>query len=165
MARQSRNDQIVSKMEALALTMLERVGGQDEKITLDLRMDVFERVGKWIAIRNKLENDDGGGIADYKRRLHGEGAADKHPAGARRSGRAGETGGARLAAIKSRIPAANAGGDDGDSGAAGGEVSAAAEEQVRACPEVLRVKCLGWASSGVAEALPWVAPCAACLPS
>ena len=118
MARQSRNEQIVHKMEALALSMLGEV--DVDKITLDLKMDVFERVGKWIAIKNKLENDDGGGIADYKRRL--QGAPDKHPP--RRS--RGETGGDRLAAIKSRLPGSNDGGIDGDSGGAGGEIPAVA---------------------------------------
>ena len=119
MARPSRNDQIVSKMEALALTMLEKVETKDEKINLDLQMDVFERIGKWVAIKNKLENDDGGGIADYKRRL--QGAADKHPKRSRH-----ETGGSRLDAFKSRIPRADDGDIDGDSGGAGGEIAAAA---------------------------------------
>ena len=123
MGRISRNDQIVHKMEELALDMIAKLNGKD--ITLDLKMDVFDRVGKWIAIKNKLENDDGGGIADYKRRLAGE--TDKLPAARRpRRGNPDEIGGRALKAIKSRIPAANAGGDDGNSGGAGGEVPAAA---------------------------------------
>jgi hypothetical protein len=125
MGRISRNEEIVRKMEALAIAMLARVDVKSEKVNLDLQMDVFERVGKWIAIKNKLENDDGNGIADYKRRLTGE--TDKHVSPSRRPRRGNpeETGGRALQAIKSRIPGADDGGDDGDSGAAGGEVPAA----------------------------------------
>ena len=126
MGRISRNEEIVRKMEALAISMLARVDVKSEKVNLDLQMDVFERVGKWIAIKNKLENDDGGGIADYKRRLTGE--TDKHYSPSRRPrGRADQpSGGRALDAIKSRIPSADDGGADGDSGGAGGEVSAVA---------------------------------------
>lgn len=113
MARISRNEQIVHRMEALALDMLE--GTKD--VNLDIKMDVFERVGKWVSIKNKLENQDGGDIRDYKRILHGESEIDKHPAAARRSGRkhAVPNGGSRLEAIKSRIPKDDAGDTDGDS--------------------------------------------------
>ena len=111
-------------MEALAITMLDRVDGKDDKVTLDLKLDVFERVGKWIAIKNKLENDDGGGIADYKRRLAGE--TDKHYPPSRRPRRGEEVGGRALKSIKSRIPGANDGNADGDSGAISSPVPAAA---------------------------------------
>jgi hypothetical protein len=117
MARITRHAQIILKQEALALDLLKSAENCD---SLDMKMDLFERVGKWVSIKNKLENDDGGGIADYKRKLHAaSGEADKHPA-ARRSGRDSQAnGGARLNAIKSRIPAGNDGGSDrhgGDSG-------------------------------------------------
>ena len=127
MGRITRNEEIVRKQEALALAMLDSV--QAEKVNIDVKLDVFDRVTKWIATKNKLENDDGGGIADYKRRLHGEpGAADKHyPPSRRPRGRADQpTGGPRLDAIKSRIPGTNDGGSDGDSGDSGGEDTVAA---------------------------------------
>ena len=118
----TRAAQIVHKQEALALCLLERAAGK--KINIDVQMDVFDRIAKWVAIKNKLENDDGGGIADYKRALAGE--ADKRPPRRSWSRKGQPSGGARLDEIKSRIPGADDGGDDGDSGAAGGEVSAAA---------------------------------------
>ena len=109
MARISRHAQIILKQEALALDLLQAAEKSDN---LDMKMDLFERVGKWVSIKNKLENDDGGGIADYKRRLHAESSeTDKHPA-ARRSRPAQANGGSRLDAIKSRIPQSNDGGSD-----------------------------------------------------
>ncbi len=129
MGRITQNEEIVRKMERLALNMLGQVDGKEtEKVSLDIKMDVFDRVGKWIAIKNKLENDDGGGIADYKRRLHGESTSDKHyPPSRRPRGRTDQpSGGAGLDAIKSRISGADDGGHDGDSGDPGGEDAAAA---------------------------------------
>ena len=120
MARISRHAQIILKQEALALDLLQAAEKSDN---LDMKMDLFERVGKWVSIKNKLENDDGGGIADYKRRLHAESSeTDKHPA-ARRSRPAQANGGSRLDAIKSRISATNDRLPDGNSGSGGGEDS------------------------------------------
>lgn len=119
----SRNQRIVNSMEALALDLLKRAEGP--KVAIDVQMDVFDRIGKWIAIKNKLENDDGGGIAEYKRALAGE--AHKHPTARRSRGRPDQpTGGAALAALKSRIPSADDGGSSGDSGGSGSEDTAAA---------------------------------------
>ena len=122
MGTQSRNTQIVHKVEALALSMLNRASG--DKVAVDVQLDIFDKISRWIAIKNKLENDDGGGIADYKRALFGEDKDNKpkKPASRRSWSRKDPaTGGARLDAIKSRLPAADAGGDDGDSIFAGGE--------------------------------------------
>ena len=121
MARTSRHSQIVLKQEELALDLLKEAKTCD---SLDLKMDLFEKVGKWVWIKNKLEDDGAGGIADYKRRLHAESSeTDKHPA-ARRSGRQVANGGSRLDAIKSRIPGAASADADSDSGSGGGEDSA-----------------------------------------
>ena len=106
MARISRHAQIILKQEALALDLLAAAAKSDN---LDMKMDLFEKVGKWVWIKNKLEDDGAGGIADYKRRLHSESSeTDKHPA-ARRSRPAQANGGSRLDAIKSRIPQSNDG--------------------------------------------------------
>ena len=118
MARISRHAQIILKQEALALDLLKSAESSD---SLDMKMDLFEKVGKWVWIKNKLEDDGAGGIADYKRRLHAEPSeADKHKAAGRSRG-AEQNGGSRLNAIKSRLPTANDGGDDGDSSGSGGE--------------------------------------------
>lgn len=108
MGRLSRTESIIWKMDDLALAMLERVKGISDAIGTDLQMDVFEKVAKWIAVKNKLENDDGDGIAGYKDRIYGK--ADK-PKGKPKSTNGGE----RLAEIKSRLPSSNSGEPDGDS--------------------------------------------------
>ena len=125
MGRITRNEEIVRKMEAQAINMLDEVADKTKKHNLDTKMDVFERVGKWIAIKNKLENDDGGGIAEFKRRLHGESETDKHypPSRRPRGSKAPEpaNGGSRLDAIRSKLPSGHSAGADGDSGVAGSE--------------------------------------------
>ena len=124
MGRITRNEEIVRKVEALALDMLKK--GSERDTNIDLKMDIFEKVTKWVAVKNKLEGDDAGGIADYKRRLHGESETDKHYSPSRRPrGKSEPVGGPRLEAIKSRLPRADGGDDDGDSGDTGGEVPAA----------------------------------------
>ena len=118
MTRQTRHAQIVSKQEALALDLLAEAAKSDN---LDMKMDLFEKVGKWVWIKNKLEDDGAGGIADYKRRLHAESReADKHPS-ARRSRSSEANGGSRLNAIKSRIPGAVDADAHGNSGGSSGE--------------------------------------------
>ena len=135
MGRINRHDEIIKKQEELALEMLGKVlgksGTDEEKIPLDLKMDIFEKIGKWVAIKNKLENDDGNGIADYKSRLReAEGVSDKRPRTARR-GRAAEpapvlNGGKQLDRFKQRLHSTDDGEPDGDSDAAVGEAAAVA---------------------------------------
>ena len=118
MTRISRHAQIILKQEALALDLLAEASKSDN---LDMKMDLFEKVGKWVWIKNKLEDDGAGGIADYKRRLHAESSeTDKHPA-ARRSRGAEQNGGAKLDAIKSRIPKSDAIGTHGTRSDSGDE--------------------------------------------
>lgn len=122
MARISRHTQIILKQEELALVLLQEAKNCD---SLDLKMDLFEKIGKWVWIKNKLEDDGAGGIADYKRRLHAEsGETDKHPA-ARRSRSAEQNGGSRLNAIKSRLPNGSNGGLVGNSDGSVGKDDAA----------------------------------------
>ena len=124
MARISRHAQIILKQEALALDLLKSAETCD---SLDMKMDLFERIGKWVAIKNKLEDDGAGGIADYKRRLHAEQSeTDQHPAARRPGHGAQANGGARLNAIKSRIPRSDDAGADGDRRGGGGEDAAVA---------------------------------------
>ena len=73
---------------------------------IDLKMDIFRTVADWVKIKSKLEDDDGGAIAEYKRRLAGEDTGDKK----RRA-----FGGSRLDAIKSSLPKPDDGVVDRDS--------------------------------------------------
>lgn len=120
MGRISRNEEIIRKVEALALDMLTKVEGTKEaQVTLDLKMDVFERVCKWIQIRNKIEDPDGGAIGDYKRRLAGEDTAHVPPS-RRPKNRNPAGGGEALTALKSRLPSADDGNAHDNSDAAVG---------------------------------------------
>ena len=110
----SKAQQIVNRMETLALNLLTKAT-KDEAV-IDVQLDVFEKVGKWVAGKNKLEDDGAGDLNDFKRRLQGE--TDKHAGNPRRNRH--EAGGPRLEALKSRIPGRSNGSSDGDSDGAVG---------------------------------------------
>lgn len=111
MGRPTHTETIVRKMDDLANGMLDSVKKASEGIGIDRQLDVFEKVAKWIAVKNKLENDDGDGIAGYKSRIYG--APDKPERKPKPT-----NGGERLSEIKARLPTADAGEPDGDSNAA-----------------------------------------------
>lgn len=115
MARPKRSETIVSQMESLAINLLDKAKETDTNI--DLKMDIFSQIREWVKVKAKLEDDDGGAIAEYKRRLTGE---DTEPKKRRAYG------GARLEAIKSGLPDNSNGDDDGNSDDSGGEGAAAA---------------------------------------
>lgn len=112
MGRPVKAESIVRKMDDLAFNMLEKVNpvqsAEKGSIGLTDQMDVFEKVAKWVAVKNKLENDDGDGIAGYKNRIYGEAPKPERKAKP-------TNGGERLAAIKANLPTANGGDTDGDS--------------------------------------------------
>ena len=111
MGRPVKSESIVREMDALALDMLSTVKKSSGDMGLTNQMDVFEKVAKWVAVKNKLENDDGDGIASYKSRIYGEAAKPERAPKP-------TNGGERLAAIKSRLPSSSTGEPDGDSDAA-----------------------------------------------
>lgn len=109
----TRSSKIIAQQEALALILLERSRREDAQI--DLQLDVFEKVGKWVSIKNRIEDDGDSRISDFKSRILGKGEAD--------SGEAGGPGApARkqstpyLDAIKSRLSTGDDSRTDGDSG-------------------------------------------------
>ena len=108
MGRPVKSESIVREMDALALDMLSSVKKSSGDMGLTNQMDVFEKVAKWVAVKNKLENDDGDGISGYKARIYG--APDKPEKRPKPT-----NGGERLAEIKSRLPNANGSDTDGDS--------------------------------------------------
>ena len=117
MGRQARSSEIVRKQESLALRMLKQADA--DATAVDIQLDVFDKVSKWVSISNKLEDQGESRIDDFKRRITGEGEADKpkyYPPSRRPKGwKPPEAPGPRLAALKSRLPGANAGSAVGDS--------------------------------------------------
>ena len=119
MGRQARSSEIVRKQEALALRMLKQADADNTAV--DIQLDVFDKVSKWVSISNKLEDQGESRIDDFKRRITGEGETDKpkhYPPSRRPKGwkPPDPAPGPRLAALKGRLPAGHAGGTGGDSG-------------------------------------------------
>jgi len=122
--RITRAEEIVRKQEALALRILGRV--DNEEAQLDVQLDAFEKIGKWVAIKNKLEDDGAGDINRFKERI--QGAPDRHYAPSRRpkGWTPPDEPKPRLEALRARLPHGRSGGVDGDSGDTGDEASTAA---------------------------------------
>ena len=123
--RATRATQIIHQQEQLALNLLNRANVDKAEITLML--DAFDRITKWVAVRNRVEDEGESRIDEFKRRIAGEG--DKHYPPSRRP--AGWTPPAtatpRLDALKSRLSAGNGRNPDGDGGDSGGEDPAPVE--------------------------------------
>ena len=118
MGRQARSSEIVRKQESLALRMLKQADSND--VQVDIQLDIFDKVSKWVSISNKLEDQGESRIDDFKRRITGEGEVDKpkhYPPSRRPKGwkPTADPPGPRLAALKSRLPGANVGSTVSDS--------------------------------------------------
>jgi len=91
---------VVHQQQKLALRLLERVEKPEDanvrEPDLDMQLDVLNSITKWVAVKNRLEDDGDVGIKDFKRRIQG---VEAGPGGADRPTRA-----ERLEAIKSRLP-------------------------------------------------------------
>jgi hypothetical protein len=122
----TRNEKIIRLQEALALRMLEKVN--KDETTLDLQLDTFEKVGKWVAIRNKVEDQEETQIDRFKRRIAGEDETSEgkqYPPSRRPKGYKPRQ--PRLEALRSRVSGANDSSSIGDSNGTGGEVAAVVE--------------------------------------
>ena len=109
--REQRSKTIVHRQEALAVRLLDRsLPSSGEEPGIDVQLDVFEKVGKWVAIKNRLTDLEESDIDRFKARIHGQAKAAESRA---RRARVDET--SRLDAIKARLPNGGDSGDDGDS--------------------------------------------------
>ena len=115
----TRAQSIINKQEALAIRILERVDNGEAQ--LDVQLDAFEKIGKWVAIKNKLEDDGAGDINRFKERI--QGTPDRHYSPSRRPKGwiAPDESKPRLEAIRTRLSYGDPGGVDGDSGDTGDE--------------------------------------------
>jgi hypothetical protein len=105
---------IVHRQEELAIRLLDRALNKytnaeqpPDQPEIDVQLDVFEKVGKWVSIKNKLEELGESQIEQYKRRIAAEGALNQ-----KRTHKLESTG--ALARLKNRLPDRSVGGDDGD---------------------------------------------------
>ena len=111
---------ITRRQEKLAERLLDRALEPINGVEPDLvvQLDVFEKVGKWIAIKNRLEDQGETQIDSFKRRIHGE----EVKASEGRSYRAD-----RLEALKSKLPDRNDRRSNGNIDDLGGAVPSATE--------------------------------------
>ncbi len=119
MGRITKAETIIRRQEDLAARLLDRAleaTGADE-IGVDVQLDVFEKVGKWVAIKNRIEDQGESQINDFKRRIQGETKAAES-----RTHR--PTRAERLEALKSKLPDRSNSGNERNSGGSSGEVSA-----------------------------------------
>ena len=113
---------IVRRQEKLAERLLDRalepIDAKGTEIAIEIQLDVFDKIGKWVSIKNRLEDQGETQIDDFKRRIHAKEVEARQGRGHRAD---------RLEALKSRLPDRSAGDNGGDSDDSGGEVPADAE--------------------------------------
>ena len=110
---------IVHRQEELAIRLLDRALDKAEapggvavpknEPPIDVQLDVFAKVGQWVAVKNKLTEMEDTQLDEFKRRIHADqGKADKKRA------YDADAGGTPLRRLQARLPSASARGDDGD---------------------------------------------------
>ena len=126
MGRITRAEEIRRKQETLAIKMQEKALAEDALI--DTMLDVFDRVTKWAAVSNKLEDQGESDIDKFKRRINGESETDKHISPSRRPKGYVEPAPRtpRLDALKGRLPTGSAGSSERGGDGAVGEADSAA---------------------------------------
>ena len=133
------NAQLIKKIDVFATAILKEASeDKDPPISLDTKLDVLDRLARWVAVRNKLtgkaEDLEGAELTAYRSRLKESNVARRktvrdeqpgafvtRPYGRRPLEVRGETDGAGLAALRACLPRADHGGDDDDRDDAGGE--------------------------------------------
>ncbi len=111
MGRQARDTVIVHRQEKLALRLLDRALMEQDEVGVDVQLDVFAQVGKWVAIKNKLGDLEETDIDRFKQRIAGETPAPK----GRRSRIAAAERAEKLETIRAKLPTGSASRTDGNS--------------------------------------------------
>jgi len=133
----SRGSVIIHRQELLAIRLLDRALGQktnykhrphapsgEAEVPIDVQLDVFSKVGQWVAVKNRLEDQGQESQLDrFKQRIHAD-AADPDAVNKKRAYQSGVVTPA-LDRLKTRLPGADAGSNGGDSNGAGGAVDSA----------------------------------------
>lgn len=121
----TKSSQVIAKMETLALNLLGKANEDDA--LLDTKLDVFEKMTKWVAVKNKLEDDGAGDINRFKERIGADTEERRYPPSRRPKGYTEPPAKQpRLAALRSRVSATGDGGADGGGGDPGDPPAAAA---------------------------------------
>ena len=124
----SRGQTIIHRQEELAIRLLDRaLMRREDAVTakneppIDVQLDVFAKVGQWVAVKNRLEEQgEESRLEQFKRRIN----ADAGEAAQKRAYQAG--GDTALRRLQARLPDRGPSGADGNSDGAVGEDPAAA---------------------------------------
>ena len=128
-------DRLVSRMDTMAFGLLDSAGG--DNVSISLRLEIFQQVGRWIAVKEKLDEDDSAGaLGQYKRQLRRDTERDERAARRDAGGGAGTPdaaadapdptidppalGGPALNKIRQELPRSGPGGISRDRPSAGG---------------------------------------------
>lgn len=106
---------LIRRQENLALKLLDEA--LDPKVTVDIRLDVFDRVSRYLAVKNRITDAEETDIDRFKARIHGPQA--QTPQG-RRAPRETVAGPKDLAGIKSKLSGGDGPGSSRDSDGTGG---------------------------------------------
>ena len=121
----TKSSQVIAKMETLALNLLGKANEEDA--LLHTKLDVFEKMTKWVAVKNKLEDEGAGDINRFKERIGADTEERRFPPSRRPKGyQPPAAKQPRLEALRSRVSATGDGGADGGSGNSGDKDTAAA---------------------------------------
>lgn len=132
------NAALVKRIDVFATEILKQAFDQkDPPLAIAVQLDVLDKLAKWVSVRNKLvdagEEPDGRALDGIRNQLKSNASSRALPRLGQRPGdfvtqRYGrrpqdlrDDDGADLAALKARIPRADAGGDDDDRDDACGE--------------------------------------------
>lgn len=119
------NQRLAKRMDEYMLRLLDEAEMASGQLTIEQRLAVFNSLGKWVAIKNKLMDVmEGEQLNDLRTRLYsGEAPGDttERTRRANAAKRGYATGNARgLAELKARLPRAGQRGHDGDRDDGGG---------------------------------------------
>lgn len=111
---------IIRRQENLAMDLLDNALAAN--VPVDIKLDVFDRVSKYLAVKNRIEDQEETDIDRFKKRIHG--TETEAPKGRKlRAERV--TAPERLAGIKEKLSGGGHSGPDGNSGDSGEQVPAA----------------------------------------
>lgn len=111
-----RGDPLIGEMDAFAAELLK--GAKSDTTTSQAKIDVFRTITQWIGTKNRLVDDEGEDLDVIRAKLRGSPSETAGGTPRRRPDAFDGIGGSALAAIKRKLPRANAGDPAGDSNGA-----------------------------------------------
>lgn len=105
---------IIRRQEKLAFKMLDKA--LDTDVGIDIQLDVFDRVSRYLAVKNRIADGEETDIDRFKARIHGSETKTVE-------GRKPRSAPERLEGIKSKLSGRDVVNSDGDIGSSSGSIS------------------------------------------